>query len=291
MQFNDSFRAMNTDIDVLVGAMLPPAGLFVSLRLLFEQQEQRFSRFRPTSLLSRLNAGECIEDSHFAQVVRMALEAHEFAAGLYNPMILPALQAAGYDRSFDDVSGGEPRSEPVPDPARCLALDGDCVRLLDGALDLGGIVKGWTVDLAFETFAGEYPDMFLNAGGDLRCSGEEEGVDGWFVALELPHGGICWEGALRGAVATSTTAKRRWRTDSGSEAHHLIDPRSGLPADSPFVQVTAWGVETWRSEVWAKAVLIAGEAAAEHALLAGHPLVAVEHDGTVRRWGTPERYR
>ena len=96
---------------------------------------------------------------------------------------------------------------------------------------------------------------------------------------------------MRGAVATSTTLKRRWRTDSGREAHHLIDPRSGLPAESPFAQVTAWGAETWRSEVWAKAVLIGGEAAAEQALLAGHPLVAVEHDGTVRRWGTPESYR
>ena len=58
------FRAMNTDVDVIVvtDSTSPPIDAFINTKLLFEQQEARFSRFRPDSLLCRLNAGETIDE-------------------------------------------------------------------------------------------------------------------------------------------------------------------------------------------------------------------------------------
>lgn len=286
MQHGDSFRAMDTGIDVLVEAESRPLGAFLSLRVLFEQQEERFSRFRPGSLLSRLNGGEVVEDGMFAAACRLALEGHAFTAGLYNPMVLKALVEAGYGTTFAEVTGGAPVRQVIPDPRECLLVQGDRVRLRSGGLDLGGIVKGWTVDLGVELLEREYPDVFINAGGDLRCAGSEPGVDGWLVAIDSPIEGRPdpWEGPVRGAVATSTTAKRRWRTGAGGLAHHLIDPRTGLPAESAFVQVTAWAPEAWRAEVWAKAVLIGGEAAADVARAEGRRVVAMVADGSVREW-------
>ena len=237
MQFTDAFRAMDTEIDVVVelDSVSPPIDAFLSLKLLFEQQEDRFSRFRPHSALSRLNRGEVIEDPLFARGCLLALEAHGFTRGLYNPMVLPALQEAGYSSTFREVRGGAPRSQPVPDPNECLSVDRDRVRLRQGAIDLGGIVKGWTVDLGVDLFAARFSGLFINAGGDLRCAGAEEGRDGWAVSIEAPDAGReLWEGRIRGALATSTTRKRRWTTDTGGTAHHLIDPRTGLLGDSPF---------------------------------------------------------
>lgn len=283
MQFSESFRAMDTDIDVIVEASWPPADAFVSIRLLFEEQEQRFSRFRPSSLLSRLNESETIRDPLFTRGCRLAIEAHGFTGGLFNPMVLPALSEAGYSRTFGEMAGGDPRPQAIPDPAECLAIEGDSVSLRRGALDLGGIVKGWTVDLAFELLEPRYPNLFLNAGGDLRCSGAEEGMDGWLVAVAGREGEPPpWEGTMRGAVATSTTRKRRWKTGRGTIAHHLIDPRTGLPAASPFEQVTVWGEETWRAECWAKAVLIGGEETALMAREAGHRVLAIGCDGAIQ---------
>ena len=92
---------------------------------------------------------------------------------------------------------------------------------------------------------------------------------------------------MTGAIATSTTRKRRWTTASGGLAHHLIDPRTGMPAESPFDQVSCWAAETWRAEVWAKAVLIGGEAAAERAAGAGVPVLAIPPVGDPQRWGPP----
>jgi thiamine biosynthesis lipoprotein len=282
VQHSETFRAMNTQVDVLIETPSPPLDAFISLRLLFDEQEARFSRFRESSMLSTLNRTGEITDARFARVCRLALEANRFTAGLYNPMVLRALVEAGYSRTFDEVAGGEPRQQAVPDPQECLAVDGDRVTLHGGELDLGGIVKGWTVDMGIELLQDRYPNLFLNAGGDLRCCGSEEGYDGWLVCVVAKPGDPTpWEDEMRGAVATSTTRKRRWTTQTGAPAHHLIDPRTGLPADSPYDQVSVWGDETWRAEVWAKAVLIGGPGALEACVAAGHRVLASTNEGTV----------
>lgn len=249
---------MNTDIDVVVGALEAPVAAFVETRLLFERQEARFSRFREDSLLSRLNRGETIDDPWLDTALELAIDAHAQTGGLFNPMVLPALARAGYDRSFDLVAGGSPVGAEVPAPASCLERTRGAWQIVAGAVDLGGIVKGWTADLAVEHLETHFPDVFLNAGGDIRCAGAEERAPGWKVEVDVPGGGIAWAGSVQGAIATSSTLKRRWRTDAGGPAHHLIDPRTGLPAETPFVQVTVRaGSCTW-AEVWAKAVLIWG---------------------------------
>lgn len=258
MQFSEHFRAMNTDIDIVIGASEAPVAAFVETRLLFEQQEARFSRFREGSLLSRLNRGESIDDPWLDTALELASEAHGQTGGLFNPMVLPALARAGYDRSFDLVAGGAPAGVEVPSPSSCLERLAGGWQLVAGAVDLGGIVKGWTADLAVEHLETHFPDVFLNAGGDIRCAGAERGQPGWKVEVDGPAESIAWEGQVQGAIATSSTLKRRWRTDTGAIAHHLIDPRTGLPARTPFAQVTVRaGSCTW-AEVWAKAVLIGG---------------------------------
>lgn len=259
MQFSEHFRAMNTDIDMVIGAAEAPVAGFVEARLLFEQQEVRFSRFRGESLLSLLNRGKTIDDPWLDTALELAIEAHAQTRGLFNPMILQALTQAGYDRSFDLVAGGAPAGIEVPSPASCLQHVDDGWRLVAGAVDLGGIVKGWTADLAAEHLLARYRDVFLNAGGDIRCAGAEDREPGWKVEVDAPTGGVAWAGTVEGAIATSSTLKRRWRTDAGAIAHHLIDPRTGLPARTPFVQVTVRAESCTWAEVWAKAVLIGGE--------------------------------
>lgn len=283
---HESFRAMDTDIDLLLIEDRQPFEAGLSARLLFEQQEARFSRFRPASMLSRLNRGETISDTRFATACALALRAHEATDGLYNPMVLPALEQAGYSKTFREVGGGDPQPRTVPDPHESFAIEGNTVRLEAGGLDLGGIVKGWTVDLGIEMLSARYPNAFLNAGGDIRCCGADDAGDGWVIAID--NGtleGTVWEGILYEAVATSSTRKRRWRTDSGKVAHHLIDPRTGLPAESPFEQVTVWAPECWKAETWAKAVLIGGEATARTAAKAGHRVLTIDVAGKVQEWG------
>lgn len=267
---------MDTAIDMFVEAPdAPPPGAFIGARLLFEQQEQRFSRFRETSLLSRLNRGETIDDPWLARAVTMAIDAFQITDGRFNPMVLTALQQTGYDRTFQEIAaGGVIGSQRVPDPTRVLRVTGTSVELLAGQMDLGGIIKGWTADLAAEHLAAEHANAFVNAGGDIRCVGSDGIGDGWALDVSAPDGSRAWEGRVRGGVATSTSLKRRWKTAAGQDAHHLIDPGTGMPSDSPFVQVTARAEACWLAEVWAKAVLIGGAETLERATRARVPVLA-----------------
>lgn len=277
---------MDTDIDLFIEAEWMPYGAFTEARLLFDQQEDRFSRFRPRSLLSRLNNGETIVDGWLAEAVSLALKAFEATGGLFNPMVLPALRAAGYDRTFREVAGGRPEPGTAPDPRVCLRVEGAEVQLVEGQADLGGIVKGWTTDLAVEHLRGRFPNVFLNAGGDIRCAGSDGAGRGWAMDILAPGEQVtAWQGRLSGAIATSTTLKRRWKTTAGGAAHHLIDPRSGLPAESPFVQVTVRAEYCRVAEVWAKAVLIGGDEALAGAAAANLAVLAVAHDGAQTKSG------
>ena len=275
---------MDTDIDVFIESESPsPTAAFVSARLLFEQQEERFSRFRETSLLSALNRGEVVESPWLAHAIAMAIDAFELTGGLFNPMVLPALRRAGYDRTFASASGGVLESTRVPDPRRTIRVNDSRVELLAGQVDLGGIVKGWTADLVAESLADESPNVFVNAGGDIRCLGSDGDGPGWAMDLDSPDGLPVWAGRLRDAIATSTTLKRRWTTADGAAAHHLIDPGTGMPAESVFVQVSVRAEACWLAEAWAKAVLIGGEDPKLRAERAGLPVLAITADGRVSR--------
>ena len=65
-------------------------------------------------------------------------------------------------------------------------------------------------------------------------------------------------GLADGGVATSSRLRRRWTGGDGKTTHHLIDPRTGQPADSGLATVTVVAAEAWQAEMLAKAVFLTG---------------------------------
>lgn len=257
MLHTTSFQAMGTEVFIEFESPFDPGEAWLVARELFEFQESRFSRFRPGSLLSRCNRGECIEDATFAEVVVMAIQAHATTGGLFNPMVLPALTDAGYSKSFEHIGGGNPFEQKVPDPSDAIEIRDGSVRLLEGGLDLGGLAKGWTVDLCAGVLSRFSPHVVVNAGGDLRTTGVPGDAE---FGIACPKcGEMAWTGPVPHALATSTTCLRRWLTDSGEAAHHIIDPRDGLPARSEFLQVSVFADTAAEAEIWAKTILIGGD--------------------------------
>ena len=136
------------------------------------------------------------------------------------------------------------------------------VRLPAGTgFDAGGIGKGLAADIvAAEVVEAGADGVCINLGGDLRVIGVSP--DGaWTVAVEHPSFDepIAHIGLEHGAVATSTTLKRRWRVD-GEERHHLIDPYTGMPSTTDLTLATVIAGEAWIAEVLAKAVIVRGSA-------------------------------
>lgn len=295
------FRAMNTAILMAAeGETRRVESGFRQAEALVHALEQRFTRFTETSELADLNrsAGAWfLASPEMYEVVALATDYYETTGGLFNPGILSALERAGYDRSIDEVRalGDQPSvvdrwPRPVPD-FRFVELDPArrAIRLPVGLrIDLGGIGKGWIAEQASRLLNRFSSACVVDAGGDLFACGIPTGDQAWMVSLEDPFDtsrDVTVLAVPPGGVATSTIMRRRWKQD-GQERHHLIDPRTGQPAVTPWVSVTVVAAHAHLAEALAKALLIGGPQTAGR-ILSRYPraaYLAVDENGKL--WGS-----
>jgi thiamine biosynthesis lipoprotein len=195
----------------------------------------------------------------FERLVRFTLDQAQRTRGLFDPAALDAVVAAGYDRDFDEVLAGARGALHPPRPCGRWAeiqVRPGALRLPAGVgLDLGGVAKGWTVDLAVDAaLEAGLPCVFVSAGGDLRIAGETPGI---YVAIEDPADAATEVLRVRlswGALASSSITKRAW----GPGLHHVIDPRTGIPSDPRTLQATVWAPTCAEAEVLATWALLTG---------------------------------
>ncbi len=268
---------------------------------LLAELETRWSRFVPSSDITTVNANPGVSVSvHWTtrNVVLLAIEAWSRTDGRYDPTILPALSAHGYDRNFRDIDANENRlwdgsvKRPVPSPAPgCAGITvdvvGSAIRLPRGvALDLGGIGKGYAADLvASDLVENGATGALVNIGGDVRVCGAPP-EDTWVIRIEDPHDARRTIDLLRivdGAVAVSCTRSRRWSGPLG-DSHHIVDPATGRPTTSGLCCVAVLAGAGWWAEVLTKAMLVAGAtdafAVLDHIGEGAHALT-VREDGYV----------
>lgn len=298
------FRAMNTEITLAAqGDSNRVSRGFEKAREYIQASERRFTRFSEDSELSQLNrsAGTWFHAS--ADMTFVVLLAQQYAyqtSGLFDPSILPELERIGYDRSMDWIRAQASRLGPVrfgPDPhlvqlpGLAVNPDENLIYLPEGMrLDLGGIAKGWIAEQAAVLLADYASACLVDAGGDMFMVGLPEGEVCWQIELEDPRDANWVLTRLNvppGAVTTSSITKRKWM-QADKPRHHLIDPRTGEPADTDWLSVTVIAPHADMSEVFAKALLIAGPH--EAGLLAQNApeisYLAVDREGKI--WGTLE---
>jgi thiamine biosynthesis lipoprotein len=275
------FRAMGTEVEILLD--VPQNGwsgsIFAAVRREFARLEAVLSRFRPGSELSALNrSGRARAGPDLVRVTELALAARVRTKGRFDPTVHDALVAAGYDRTFEELGAGGTIVATRPG-ARCGGVvrvvreTGEIVLEPGTHLDFGGIGKGYAVDRACDLLA-PYGPCLVSAGGDLAVRGGSwpVGVDAASdLTLELTSG----------AIATSGSDHRRWSTTAG-EAHHLIDPRAGVPAETDLLRVTVVGRTAVQAEVLAKSFYLAGaDRATSEADELEVPVVLMLGDGRV----------
>lgn len=262
----------------------------------FEAWEQCLSRFRENSELSALNrrSGQTVRVSETLwRVARLALQAGAQTDGLITPTIIDALEAAGYDHSMSDPVailsspsvelGGraeQSRRTPVlrlpssvmgPSPGhsvpdwRSVRMDPRhrTITLPRGVrLDVAGVAKGWAADQAARHL-GRVAPALVNASGDISVSGPRADGSAWANTIENPFGRVddtpllllAYEGE-----ATSSRGYRRWLRGDRWQ-HHIIDPRTGEPADTDVFSATAIAPTSAEAEVAAKVAFILGSRA------------------------------
>ena len=294
MTWDLRFGAMGTRAHLLVEGepeLLAPAARQV------ERLEQLWSRFidgSDVSLLNRAGGAAVPVEPETAELLARAVEGWRMTGGLFDPTLLNEVIAAGYDRDFDEVKAGGGGPVPARMPTRPggeelpLRLDPGASTASVAAevgFDSGGIGKGLGADLVAERLLAEGAKRALvNLGGDLRALGGSEGKP-WKVSVDNPFDpkgppAVRLQIADRG-LATSTSLIRRWQ-QGGAERHHLIDPRSGRPAEARLASVTVIAAHGWQAEALAKgAFLSTPEAALELLAENGATGLLVDLDGRI----------
>lgn len=274
----ETFRAMGSDVEVVVvGGTAHHLGL---ARELIDGLEQRWSRFLPSSDISRINAAagaDVVVDRSTVTLVAAMVQGWVATGGAFDPGLLRPLVELGYAASWDDPSrvtrvaprpdaelGADaaqrpPLTDVLVDPAACV------VRVPAGTLlDAGGIGKGLAADLVVNALIGAgAAGALVGIGGDVRVSGAAPQAGGWRIGVvDVSTGREQGQLAVaEGGIATSGTSYRVWNSPAGRRVHHLLDPSTGAPVAVDAKRVVeatvVAGTAAW-AEVFTKTLLVRG---------------------------------
>jgi len=266
------------------------------------------SRFRADSELSRACAagGQPVPVSPlFAEALSVALAAAALTDGDVDPTCGRALAGLGYDRDFATARQITGFRSQVPVPGgrwREVILDAGRqeVTVPDGVLlDLGATAKALAADRAAAAVAAVTGrGALVNLGGDISVAGlPPEG--GWPVGVAddatfdtttatVRHSQVIT--VMDGGLATSSVLGRAWQR-GGTQLHHIIDPRTGLPAGSCWRTASVAAGSCVDANIASTAAIVRGERAVGWLTGLGLPARLVRHDGeivTLADWPAPD---
>jgi thiamine biosynthesis lipoprotein len=266
--------AMGTRFElVLAGASSPRAGR--ALRAAGEaalariaECDARCSAFRRDSLVARINREAALRpvrvDGETYALLAACLDLWHATGGACDVGLGGALAALGLRGRAASADAFEPCAGPPCE----LDPGSRSVRLArpGAALDLGGVAKGWALDLAARELRELGVDRALLHGGtsSVAALGAPPGQDGWRVALEGPSAP---EDPPRPAglvvllcdasLSVSASASRTGRDAAGGRVGHVLDPASGRPAPlgaiAAVVAPSGLAAEAWSTALVARA--------------------------------------
>ncbi len=277
-----------------------------------EQVERTFSRWRPDSELSRLNATPAatatIEDDSLGLVLCFALRLAEQTGGAFDPTLAPMLKLWGFGPG--PVPAAPPSETALADVRQRVGWHRVSVRhgagrwtlYRDGdvELDLDAVAQGFTADaVATALRARGATNVMVEIGGEVVVSGHNAQGRLWRIGVDLPLPDTLPGERLAGvlhltdcAVATSGGYRRR-RTTAGHDAViHIFDGRLGRPLTRERMSVTVVARDGLTADGLATAAFILGPDEGipwltNHWSAADALFLEVTADGTVNEWCTP----
>lgn len=204
---------------------------------------------------------EIIESRDVRRMLDASAEVHALTGGLFDPTI------GAVTRLWDFVEGSSPpdpdliaRALPHVDLRRFLALEDKPDSAAQFVLDLGGVAKGYAVDLAAERLRGlGIKSAIVSAGGDMRLLGKRPDGKPWRIAVRHPRRAGEFIGYLDledTAVSTSGDYERCFFVD-GTRYHHILDPATGMPGRAS-VAVTVVAPTAAQSDALSTGLFLAG---------------------------------
>ena len=233
-----------------------------------ESVEARLSVTRSDSEVYRLNqSGSADLSAETAELLRLALELHDTTGGALDITMYPISREWGFTT----------REYTVPDSGRLTELmslcgaeriesQGSRVTLPQGMmLDFGALGKGYAADLAAEKLREMgIKSALLDFGGNILTIGANADGSPWRIGVADPRGGgLVGTLLLTDKCAVTSGGYERYFTDeNGVRYHHILDPKTGCPAESGLASVTVVGESGALCDGLSTALFVMGKQAA-----------------------------
>ena len=214
----------------------------------FDHVINNFSRFTKTSELSILNSnsGKKVKVSNelFA-LIQHAIQLSKLTNYKFDPTVIDILEAYGYDNSYNIV---DPLNSEVQQKIQQLMRNRPHVKDIEldehkhsiklapnQRIDLGGIGKGYAIDLVYNKLSEKFDNYMINAGGDIRVSGTNANGKPWKIGLEFINDNkqvnkVGFVELTEGSICSSGRFARKI-----GNFHHLINTSNGLPENKTLI--------------------------------------------------------
>lgn len=272
--FSQQARALGTIVEfrLNVDKKQTAEAIFKQLWLKTTNFQNQFSRFAPSSELTKLNSNhghKTILSKDMIRILNKTAELCDLTEGIFNPFCLPSVQKAGYIKSLDLVNAQTPidyTDREVFDTKQLKIGDNWAIIPNNSAIDLGGMGKGYLADELSKLLDRLKVDNYcLSIGGDLVAKGESDHKK-WRIDVPSANSSNitakCQTKLNKFAVATSGLVRKF--DDKGQP--HLIDPRTQKLAKSPYITCSVLSKDCVLADVIASCILIDGTGFAEKML-------------------------
>ena len=205
--------------------------------------EALFNANDPASKVSELNQSGFVEDEDVFKVLEGALKVSQSTDGALDPSVYPLVEEWGFisrDFHIPDKSTIDELLQHVDHTQ--IALNFNRTYIPEKMkLDLGAVAKGYAADRAKEILAEkEVKSAILNLGGTVAAVGTKPDGSDWKVGISDPEstGGYFATVTLRDKIVATSGSYERFFEQDGKRYCHILDPKTGMSADSGVVSVS-----------------------------------------------------
>ena len=259
--FNEHLMGTNLSVSLIMDDEERASELFVLTLGRLRIYEERFSRFREESELSRLNCDRTFIVSPLTiTLLKIARSLYQKTEGHFNPLL--QIDRLGYRDSYDRLEGVQVH-DPLPynTNMNTLEIDESTHRVTladDQKLDFGGFLKGYLAENEAKRIMygnSNVQGVIVNIGGDLHTRGRDAGGNVFVFNIQNPHEKHGIAIPLENmSLATSGTYRHTWRTEE-REVHHILGRGGTENPTSDIISASVIHRDGATAEAYAKTLL------------------------------------
>lgn len=206
------------------------------------------------------------------QLLRQCVDVAEKSGGAFDPTVLPLTRLWDFDNDKEQVPTQDEIDRFLPYVGyENLRLDEEkteaSLKMHGNAVDLGAAGKGAACDAMIEAYekTGGVTGAVVAVGGSVGVYGKKNDGSDWVIAVRDPQRSLEQEGGAQlgtltipdGYLSTSGSYEKCFTKD-GVLYHHILDPRTGYPADSGLLSVTVYADSGAMSDILSTACFVLG---------------------------------